>query len=134
MRDRLKVELQTSSYARFQSAFSRRRALFRRPGGRQAFLSGHARLEISEEEPGRYAKFAAGEGFVCIERKGSEPYPSRDKAVVFIEVCDLQNLLEKIGREQIVQFGPDDQSGRPSWAVLHDPEGYNVLLLQAPNG
>jgi predicted enzyme related to lactoylglutathione lyase len=90
-------------------------------------------LEISDEQPGHYAKFSAGEGFVCLERKGSESYPSRDKAVVFVEVSDLTTLIERIGRERIIQFGPDDKSGRSSWAVLHDPEGYNVLLLQARN-
>jgi predicted enzyme related to lactoylglutathione lyase len=90
-------------------------------------------LNISEEETGRYAKFAAGEQFICLERKGTESYPSRDKAVVFIEVDDLGATMEKIGRERIVQLGPNEKNGQPSWAVLHDPEGYNVLLLQASN-
>jgi predicted enzyme related to lactoylglutathione lyase len=88
-------------------------------------------LKISEEEAGRYTKFAAGDGFICVERKGTESYASRDKAVVFIEVSDLGAMIEKIGREKVVQFGPEERNGRPSWAVLHDPEGYNVLLLQA---
>ncbi len=88
-------------------------------------------LKLSDEHPGHYAKFAAGDAFICVERKGTESYPSRDKAVVFIEVSDLGAMIEKIGREKVVQFGPEENSGRLSWAVLHDPEGYNVLLLQA---
>jgi predicted enzyme related to lactoylglutathione lyase len=88
-------------------------------------------LRISAEEAGHYAKFAAGDGFICVEQKGTESYPSRDKAVVFIEVSDLSAIIARIGREKVAQFGPEKESGRPSWAVLHDPEGYNVLLLQA---
>ena len=46
-------------------------------------------LEISDEQVGHHAKFDSGAGFVCLERKGSEPYPSEDKAVLFFEVPDL---------------------------------------------
>jgi predicted enzyme related to lactoylglutathione lyase len=46
-------------------------------------------LEVSDEERGHYAKFDGGGSFVCLERKGSESYPSRDKAVLFFEVPDL---------------------------------------------
>ena len=91
-------------------------------------------LRISAEEAGHYAKFAAGDGFICVERKGTESYASSDKAVVFIEVSDLPATIARIGREKVVQFGPEAEGGRPSWAVLHDPEGYNVLLLQTRQG
>ncbi|HEV2175679.1 MAG TPA: VOC family protein [Terriglobia bacterium] len=86
-------------------------------------------LDLSDEEAGHYAKFDGGSGFICLERKGSETYPSRDKAVVFFEVPELPAIVEAIGRERFVHYEPAG-NGRPPWAVLHDPEGHNVLLLQ----
>ena len=80
-------------------------------------------LELSEDEPGHHAKFDSRSGFLCLERKGVESYPSKDKAVLFFEVADLPAALDVIGKEKIVQF-------EANWAVLHDPEGHNVLLLQ----
>jgi predicted enzyme related to lactoylglutathione lyase len=80
-------------------------------------------LEVSEEEKGHHAKFDSGGGFICLERKGVESYPSKDKAVVFFEVADLRATTAAIGRERFVQV-----VGR--WAVLHDPEGHNVLLME----
>ena len=80
-------------------------------------------LEVTGEGPGHYARFDTGAGFVCLERKGSESYPSRDKAVLFFEVGDLEAVIEAVGRERFVQATAD-------WAVLHDPEGHNVLLIQ----
>ena len=46
-------------------------------------------LKVSDEQVGHHAKFDSGAGFVCLERKGSESYPSKDKAVLFFEVPDL---------------------------------------------
>jgi predicted enzyme related to lactoylglutathione lyase len=43
-------------------------------------------LKVSDEQVGHHAKFDSGAGFVCLERKGSESYPSKDKAVLFFEV------------------------------------------------
>jgi len=80
-------------------------------------------LQVSDEESGHYAKFDSGSGFVCLERTGSENYPSRDKAVLFFEVTDLAMAVEKIGRERFVHV-------EAKWAVMHDPEGHNILLLQ----
>ena len=80
-------------------------------------------LELSEDEPEHHAKFDGRSGFICLERKGVELYPSKDKAVLFFEVADLQNAISAIGREQLVH-------AEQSWAVLHDPEGHNVVLLQ----
>ncbi|HTZ89655.1 MAG TPA: VOC family protein [Alloacidobacterium sp.] len=79
-------------------------------------------LKISDEQSGHHAKFDCGAGFVCLERKGSESYPSRDKAVLFFEVPDLQAAIIAIGQDQLVQK-------EAQWAVLHDPEGHNILLL-----
>lgn len=80
-------------------------------------------LQISEQDESRYAKFDFGGAFVCLERKGVESYPSLDKAVLFFEVPDLQAAIRTIGEERFVQK-------EERWAVLHDPEGHNVLLMQ----
>lgn len=80
-------------------------------------------LEVADEERGLYTKFDSAAGFLCLERKGSEQYPSRDKAVLFFEVADLESAREAIGREHFVR-------NEEGWAVLHDPEGHNVLLIQ----
>lgn len=80
-------------------------------------------LAISEEESGHHARFDGGAGFICLEKKGVENYPSKDKAVLFFEVQDLKRAVSAIGRENIVK-------AEATWAVLHDPEGHNVLLMQ----
>ncbi|HUK43073.1 MAG TPA: VOC family protein [Candidatus Bathyarchaeia archaeon] len=80
-------------------------------------------LQVSEEQSGHHAKFDSSNGFICLERKGSESYPSSDKAVLFFEVSDVAAAVESIGRERFLQV-------EANWAVLHDPEGHNVLLLQ----
>ena len=87
-------------------------------------------LDLTEDSPGHHAKFDFKNGFLCLEKKGAESYPSRDKAVVFFEVDDLQSAIQSIGAGRIVHSEPQPDSGRAAWAVLHDPEGYNVLLLQ----
>ena len=50
--------------------------------GAKEFYAGTLGLEISDEQVGHHAKFDSGAGFVCLERKGSEPYPSKDKALL----------------------------------------------------
>jgi len=57
-----------------------------------------------------------------------EDYPSRDKAVIFLEVDRVKAAVEAIGGDRILRF---DNNSRSPWAVLHDPEGHNVVLLQA---
>ena len=79
-------------------------------------------LTISDEQPGHHAKFDSGSGFFCLECRGAESYPSHDKAVLFFEVSDLSSSIVAIGRERFVQI-------EETWALLHDPEGHNVLLL-----
>ena len=81
-------------------------------------------LHLSEDQPDHHAKFESDYGFLCLERKGVEDYPSRDKAVLFFEVADLQAAIAEIGKEHLVRC-------ESRWAVLHDPEGHNILLLQA---
>ena len=91
--------------------------------GAKRFYSEVLGLALSDEQQDRYAKFDSAAGFVCLERKGSESYPSQDKAVLFFEVEDLKAAIAKIGRKKFIQV-------EKSWAVLHDPEGHNVLLLE----
>jgi predicted enzyme related to lactoylglutathione lyase len=81
-------------------------------------------LHVSDESPGHHTKFDAGAGFVCLERKGSEAYPSSDKAVLFFEVPDLKAAVAAIGEDRMVH-------SEAGWAVLHDPEGHNILFLQS---
>ena len=83
-------------------------------------------LEMTEQDRSRYAKFDSGSGFVCLERKGSEPYPSDGKAVVFFEVADIESAIHLIGRDRFIHIAS-------TWAVLRDPEGYNVVLIQQGN-
>ncbi len=97
------------------------------------FYSAVLGLELSEEEAGHFAQFDGGNGFICLERKGSENYPSRDKAVLFFEVPDLDEAIARIGPERVVRS--ELQAGRRGrWAVLHDPEGHNILLLERKRG
>ena len=80
-------------------------------------------LEVADEQAGHHAKFDSGAGFICLERKGVESYPSQDKAVLFFEVPDIKAAIAAIGPDRLVQ-------SEGTWAVLHDPEGHNILLLQ----
>ena len=100
------------------------------PIGRR-FYSETLGLSCLDEDASRYARFAAGPAFVCLERKGVESYPSRDKVVLFFEVPDLSAAVNAIGRERIVETAPRTDAGRPAWAVLHDPEGHNIILVEA---
>ena len=81
-------------------------------------------LHLSDEQLGHHAKFDVDAAFLCLEAKGSESYPSRDKAVLFFEVPDLEAAIDAIGPHRFVR-------SEPHWAVLHDPEGHNILLLHA---
>ncbi len=92
--------------------------------GAKRFYAGVLGLRLVEERAGHHAKFESGAGFVCLERKGAESYPSLDKAVLFFEVPDLEAALAAVGPDRVVR-------AERNWAVLHDPEGHNILLLQA---
>jgi catechol 2,3-dioxygenase-like lactoylglutathione lyase family enzyme len=80
-------------------------------------------LDITEEQSGHHARFDSGAGFVCLECKGAENYPSHDKAVLFFEVANVAAAVAEIGPERFARV-------EKSWAVMHDPAGHNVLLLQ----
>jgi len=81
-------------------------------------------LTLSDEQIDHHAQFDSGGRFICLDRKGAESYPSKDKAVLFFEVPNIKSAVATIGREKFVH-------SEPTWAVLHDPEGHNVLLIQA---
>jgi catechol 2,3-dioxygenase-like lactoylglutathione lyase family enzyme len=87
-------------------------------------------LRVTGEAAGHHVQFDARNGFVCLERKGAENYPSQDKAVLFFEVADIARAIESLGRDRIVG---SDLSGktREKWAAVHDPEGHNILLLES---
>lgn len=95
------------------------------------FYGGNVGLELLDEQPGHHARFGGGDVFLCLERKGAESYPSRDKAVIFLEVVNLAEAVGRVGKEKVVQMKPAADA-RPAWAVLHDPEGYNIVMLEAP--
>ena len=90
-------------------------------------------FKISHEQSGHHVQFETGGSFLCLERKGVEDYPSRDKAVIFLEVADVRSAVAELGKEKVVHFDSGDANGASPWAVLHDPEGHNLLLLQANN-
>jgi predicted enzyme related to lactoylglutathione lyase len=83
----------------------------------KSFYADTLGLRVSEDRPGHYAKFESGEGFLCLERKGSESYPSSDKAVLFFHVPDLQSAVTAIGESRFVQserrWAVIARSGRP---------------------
>jgi catechol 2,3-dioxygenase-like lactoylglutathione lyase family enzyme len=91
----------------------------------RGFYSGVLGLAISDENQGHHVKFDSAGGFICLERKGVESYPSRDKAVLFFEVDSVAATVEILGRNRFIQVESD-------WAVLHDPEGHNILFLEKP--
>jgi hypothetical protein len=95
------------------------------------FYAGTLGLNIFGEQPGHHAQFNVGQAFLCLEKKGVEDYPSRDKAVIFLEVPSVHDAVAAIGEERFVHIELGSESTQPSWAVLHDTEGHNVLLLEA---
>lgn len=87
-------------------------------------------FQVMDEAAGHHAQFDGASTFLCVEAKGMEEYPSLDKAVIFLEVPNLRDAVEAIGEDRIVKQQASAKD-RPAWAVLHDPEGHNVLLLEA---
>jgi predicted enzyme related to lactoylglutathione lyase len=99
-------------------------------GAAKRFYQDVLGLVATDEVTGHHVQLGGGGAFLCLERRGVESYPSRDKAVVFFEVDDLEAVVDAIARDRFVGSG-EDESGLLSWAVLHDPEGHNVLLLRS---
>jgi catechol 2,3-dioxygenase-like lactoylglutathione lyase family enzyme len=84
-------------------------------------------LRTIEHDPTHHVKLAGGDAFLCLERKGMESYPSAEKAVVFVEVPDLQATVAKFGSSEILGRG---LKAEQPWTAIRDPEGHTVLLLQ----
>jgi predicted enzyme related to lactoylglutathione lyase len=97
----------------------------------QAFYQQVLGLDLAEMQNGHHAKFTTPAGFICLERRGAEEYPSSDKAVLFLEVANLSQIIERIGADRVIKRG---RRGSRAWAVLHDPEGHNILLLERAAG
>lgn len=91
--------------------------------GARRFYTGVLGLQVADEEPGHHVKFDSANGFICCESKGAESFPSRDKAVLFFEVDNVAAMVAELGSERFLQV-------EATWAVMHDTEGHNVLLLQ----
>jgi predicted enzyme related to lactoylglutathione lyase len=89
----------------------------------RSFYEEELGLAVTDGKEGRFAQFGAGP-FLCVERKGTENYPSPEKAVVFFEVPDLAAAVERLGRARFARI-------EKAWAVLPDPEGHSVMLLEA---
>jgi len=89
----------------------------------KTFYSQTLGLKLADHQPGHFVKFDSGTSFVTLVQKGSETYPSKDEATLFFVVPDLEAVKRAIGAERFVQ-------SETNWAVLHDPEGHNILLLQ----
>ena len=53
-------------------------------------------LELSHQRLGHHARFNSDGGFICLERKGVESFPSQDKALIFFEVADLEAAINGI--------------------------------------
>jgi predicted enzyme related to lactoylglutathione lyase len=88
-------------------------------------------LAVTGETLGHHAQFDSRNGFICLERKGAENYPSQDKAVLFFKVPDLVAAIAKLGGDRILASETSCANRRQPWAVLHDPEGHNIVLLQS---
>jgi catechol 2,3-dioxygenase-like lactoylglutathione lyase family enzyme len=84
-------------------------------------------LQTIEHDPTHHVKLAADDAFLCLERKGVESYPSAEKAVVFVEVPDLQATVAKFDSSEILGCG---LKAEQPWIAIRDPEGHTVLLLQ----
>ena len=93
----------------------------------KAFYEEVLGLSLSENVVAHHVKFDTEGTFLCMEVPGSEDYPSADKAVLFFEVSDLAEVIARIGNKRFTKISVD---GRPRWAVLSDPDGHNILLLQ----
>jgi len=93
----------------------------------QAFYQEVLGLELAEMQDGHHAKFTTPPGFICLECRGVEDYPSADKAVLFLEVTNLAQAIERIGADRVIERG---QRGSRTWAVLHDPEEHNIVLIE----
>src|SRR5260370_42454135 len=83
-------------------------------------------LRVRESDPQRHAMFGLAAGFLCLERKGCEDYPSADKAVVFIEVADLRAALAAVPRRQRLRAARP--AAPPRAPTPRDPAPHPLVL------
>jgi hypothetical protein len=88
-------------------------------------------LPITAEALHHHLQFEVGPAFFCAEKKGGEDYPSQDKAVLFLQVPSVADAVQRIGTYRVVRYESGAETGSNPWAVLHDPEGHNIILLEA---
>jgi len=79
-----------------------------------------------------YSLKPAGHSYAWRRREWKNTLPAI-KPCIFLEVADVRSAGERLGKEKVVHFDVGNAHGGSPWAVLHDPEGQNVLLLQANN-
>jgi hypothetical protein len=58
-------------------------------------------FDIRDEVPGHFTRFVTELAFICLECKGMESYPSRDKAVIFLEVPNLVEAVNAVVRPRM---------------------------------
>src|ERR1700693_3319312 len=75
-------------------------------------------LKLADHQPGHFAKFDSGTSFVTLEQKGSETYPSKDKATLFFVVPDLEAAKTAIGVDRFVK-------SEENWGGLGGRGGHN---------
>jgi hypothetical protein len=100
------------------------------------FYSETLGLELAEESAGHFAQFGAGGSFVCVESKGSENYPSLDKAVLFFEVPDLAATVELLGPiascAMSPRLNPDGHPGRCSTIPKVTTSSFSTHPIENP--
>ena len=67
------------------------------------FTRKNSASKLADHQPGHFAKFDSGTSFVTLEQKGSESYPSKDKAVLFFAVPDLEAAKDALGADRIIE-------------------------------
>ncbi len=85
-------------------------------------------LPVQEDQPQHHVQLAVGDRFLCLEGKGLEEYVSGDKAVLFLEVADLDEVLARIPKTHVAKV---ERTASQPWAAVRDPEGHTVMLLEA---
>src|SRR5262249_39250838 len=93
----------------------------------RAFYQEVLGLELAETQEGHHVKLMTPGGFICVDRQAVAVYLSADKAVVFFEVTKLSHALERIGADRVIRRS---RRGPDAWAVLPDPDGHNLLLVE----
>lgn len=87
-------------------------------------------FDIRDEVPGHFTRFVTEPAFICLERKGMEPYPWRDKAVIFLAVPNLVEAVNAVAKERIVEMKPQGESARHPGLCSTIPKAITSSLLR----